>query len=117
MTTAALTPQERQELNTWIAEHVYHKQVRWDSEFVSGPVVYDEDTRSWFMVDDYAGDWTYAGPLFDRYEFSLDHRMVDNTYHVYDHNGDEIEIGTTGPEAIAKAVKAWEEGRKGSDDI
>lgn len=104
-----LTPQEKDELNAWIAEHVYHLQVRWDSEFVSGPVVYDEDTNSWFIVNDCAGDWSAAGPLLDRYEFSLEHWLIDNTYHVYDHNGDEIEIGTTGPEAIAKAVRQYEE--------
>lgn len=102
----ALTPEARAELNAWIAEHVYQLQVRWDSEFVDGPVVYDEDTNSWFMVDDYAGDWFYAGRLFDRYPGFI---LMHNGYYFACTFGTQSTRGTTGPEAIAKAVKVYEE--------
>lgn len=109
MTIQPLTPEERADLNAWIAEHVYKLPVDREHEWSFGPVVYDEASRSWFIIDDYCGDWAHAGPLFDRYSFSL-YNMGDR-YSVYRRDtGFMIAIGTTGPEAIAKAVKVYEEG-------
>lgn len=118
---APLTPEQKAELNAWIAEQVYDKRVRWDSEFVSGPVTYDDNTRSWFMVDNYTDDWSAAGPLFDRHTFTLDrcpnlYRDGVTVYQVFGADAYSshtlLAEGTTGPEAIAKAVRAYEEGEQ-----
>ena len=104
MTTAALTPQERQALNAWIAEHVY--ELKWETT--------NAGIQRFGPIPDYTGDWSAAGPLFDRYEMLLYKR--DDGVYIY-RNLDDLDYdvyiarGTTGPEAIAKAVKVWEEGK------
>lgn len=121
MTTAALTPQERQALNAWIAEHVYSvtsaypngaefKNYTWYAKGTDLRIVHPND------IPNYAGDWTYAGPLFDRYPLVLHNHphlgYADVGY--YDDREDWLSLaeGTTGPEAIAKACKAWEETKR-----
>jgi hypothetical protein len=117
----ALTPEERAELNAWIAEHIYQwTHVRF------GTVVNLTmlgSTERWYgtppnateqAVPNYAGDWFYAGPLFDRYTWTLEHSLgfgkdAPIVYHVWAPGMILLATGTTGPEAIAKAVKAYEE--------
>lgn len=116
MTTAALTPQERQELNAWIAEHVFGWQWHEASQYLPRRILPPElDPISGPQrLPNYAGDWTYAGPLFDRYEWFLGHHLDE--WFVYTSRLDvdhfEIATGITGPEAIAKACKAWEEAKQ-----
>jgi hypothetical protein len=105
----ALTAEERTELNAWIAEHVYHLKVQFeDGEYVR----YHETHDEWQPVDDYATEWGYAGPLFDRYPGFAVHRVHDHHYTVTHELQQLLASGTTGPEAIAKAVKAYEEQKR-----
>jgi len=114
----ALTPQERQDLNAWLAEHVYHlPQSEWEIPCEvkqhtisnSGNFCYECRIVPIPKPPDYADDWRYAGPLFDRYPGLV--LMNNGNYYACTFGTQSIR-GTTGPEAIAKAVKAWEESKR-----
>lgn len=121
-----LTPQERSDLNAWIAEHVYEwTNVRFGT-MVNLAML--GSTERWYgtppnsieqPIPDYC-TWGAAGPLFDRYpEWRLYHFLDTEgdkvytiyTYDEYRETDNDIAEGTTGPEAIAKAVKQYEEQR------
>lgn len=104
-----LTPQEKAELNAWIAEHVFGYKITKhyrDNRYYTDKGIIE--------LPNYTDEWSAAGPLFDRYEFLL-YRRDDGVY-IY-RNLDDLDYdvilaqGTTGPEAIAKAVKQYEEQR------
>lgn len=110
-----LTPHEKAELNAWIAEHVYGYKVQF-IEIVRANMIPNEYSHSGMIgVPDYAGDWAYAGPLFERYPYLWLQKYGNEYYAVFtsfQHVRDDLALaqGTTGPEAIAKAVRAYEEG-------
>jgi hypothetical protein len=123
----ALTPEERAELNAWIAEHIYQwTHVRFGTVVNLAML---GSTERWYgtppngieqAVPDYC-TWWYAGPLFDRYEFTLDgyldlYSNDQKCYQVFTNERyrDHELLGEapTAPEAIAKAVKAYEEQKR-----
>jgi hypothetical protein len=123
----ALTAEERAELNAWIAEHIYGAQWYDDSYFLDREALRWSENNNLLATRDmktkhvrqswnlyYTDDWSAAGPLFDRYTWTLEHTLgfgkdAPILYHVWAPGMILLATGTTGPEAIVKAVKKSEE--------
>lgn len=112
-----LTPQEKAELVEWIAINVFSWTWHEETDYLPRrllPPDYDP-INGQARLPQWPDEWSAAGPLFDRYEFLL-YRRDDGIY-IY-RNLDDLDYdvilacGTTGPEAIAKSVKQYEEGRR-----
>lgn len=107
----ALTTDERAELNAWIAEHVFGYTDVQPIPNTRAQEGKHPEHGQYRMIPNFF-NWTHAGPLFDRYEMILYKRddgvyiyrsLDDLDYDVY------VARGATGPEAIAKAVRAYHE--------
>lgn len=121
-----LTPQEKAEVNAWIAEHVdgFVWQVaeddpRFEVLIRNGWIISARDTGTTtpqhYNGHPYTDEWSAAGPLFDRYKFELARQQdyyTKEIYYIVRLAYITIERGTTGPEAIAKAAKQYEEQRR-----
>ena len=120
-----LTPQEKAELNAWIAENITHHQstVHYLEEHGTDGYYWCASCADTFLpeeksIENYTDDWSAAGLLFDRYPmWILTQAPSGNLYNVYWNWPNEsvethLASGTTGPEAIAKAVKQYEEQRR-----
>lgn len=122
-----LTPQEKAELNAWIAEHVYNlAKSDWDIPCETQQHTISNSRNFCFECrvvpqpepPNYTDEWSAAGPLLERYEFIFRtiHTPIGTDYEVSRHitmyKDELLAQGTTGPEAIAKAVKQYEEQRR-----